>query len=37
MGWLKCQLPDAKCPRILQLRDSLLLTETGKIAVHRLS
>ena len=37
LGWLKCQLPDAKCPRILQLRDSLPLTETGKIAVHLLS
>ncbi len=37
LGWLKCQLPDAKCPRILQLRDSLPLTETGKIAVHMLS
>ena len=37
LGWLGRQLPDGKCPGILQFRQSLPLTDTGKVATHSLS
>jgi long-chain acyl-CoA synthetase len=36
LGWLARELPEGKCPGILQFRDSLPLTETGKLARHLL-
>lgn len=37
LGWLARELPDGKCPGMIEFQASLPLTETGKIARHLLS
>ena len=37
LGWLSRELPDGKCPGLLQFQSNLPLTPTGKVARHLLS
>ena len=37
LGWLARELPDGKCPGLVQFQPSLPLTATGKVARHLLS
>ncbi len=37
LGWLARELPDGKCPGLVEFRPSLPLTPTGKVARHLLA
>ncbi len=36
LSWLACELPDGKCPGLVEFQSSLPLTPTGKVARHLL-
>jgi long-chain acyl-CoA synthetase len=36
LGWLARELPDGKCPGLVEFRAALPMTATGKVARHRL-
>ena len=37
LRWLECELPQNRCPGVIEFRTSLPLTDTGKVARHLLS
>jgi len=36
LSWLACELPDGKCPGLVEFQSSLPMTPTGKVARHLL-